>query len=37
MDLITIGVLVVVGIFIGWHFPQPPWVKKAVDDTLEKF
>jgi len=21
----------IIGVFIGWHFPQPTWVKDLVD------
>jgi len=28
---------VVVGMFIGWHFPQPAWVELIVNQIKAKF
>lgn len=26
----------VVGLFVGWHIPQPVWVKKIQDKVVEE-
>ena len=28
--------ILVIGVFIGWHFPQPSWVKKVEDSAVDK-
>lgn len=34
--VLTIAFGVVVGAFVGWHVPQPSWVKKAQDKVVEE-
>jgi hypothetical protein len=33
--MISILIWVVVGVVIGWHIPQPAWVKKAEDSAVD--
>lgn len=34
--MISILILVLVGVVVGWHFPQPAWIKKAEDSAVAK-
>jgi NhaP-type Na+/H+ or K+/H+ antiporter len=34
--LVTIGFGIIVGAFIGWHIPQPAWIKKLQDKTIKE-
>ena len=33
---ITFAFGVLVGAFVGWHVPQPSWVKKVQDKAIEE-
>jgi polyferredoxin len=36
MDLLFLIAVFVGGCFVGWHFPQPVWVKKVVDKVDDR-
>lgn len=35
--MITLGLVLLAGMLIAWHFPQPPWAKLLTDKIIELF